>query len=254
MRSAQGSANVQLEEVGVLYFLLHRINETRSETTRSNPLIYMEPFIRTTLKIVDARILRLRKMLEDLRLFDPDFEDVREIYARRNALIRVLDRLPDFQPFAEAIMSQTGDPNIIPSEVDDLIRQSQATSKKGLHICARVQERIQQDTALMSIMESRRAIEESQSVKRLTQLAIVFIPLSYASSVFGMNIQEMTGNGPALWKFIVTSMALLAATVGVSITANIIIRWAKFCFYKVYGGFHTVAYVAKAWYRGELYL
>jgi hypothetical protein len=42
-----------------------------------------------------------------------------------------------------------------------------------------------------------------------SQLAFVFIPLSYATSLFGMNISEMTGNGSKLWVFLVTSLALL---------------------------------------------
>ncbi len=61
----------------------------------------------------------------------------------------------------------------------------------------------------MAIQESRKSIQEAISVKRLTQLAFVFIPLNYVSSLFGININEMTGNGPRLWKFVATSFALL---------------------------------------------
>lgn len=67
----------------------------------------------------------------------------------------------------------------------------------------------------MAIQESRKSIQEAISVKRLTQLAFVFIPLSYVSSLFGMNINEMTGNGPRLWKFVATSFALLIGVLAI---------------------------------------
>lgn len=70
-------------------------------------------------------------------------------------------------------------------------------------------ERQQTLIGAMAIYESRRSIKEAVSVKRLTQLAFVFIPLSYVSSLFGMNITEMSGNGPRLWVFLVTSFSLL---------------------------------------------
>lgn len=40
----------------------------------------------------------------------------------------------------------------------------------------------------MSIRESKKAISEAESVSRLTELAFFFIPLSFATSIFGMQI------------------------------------------------------------------
>jgi hypothetical protein len=80
----------------------------------------------------------------------------------------------------------------------------------------------------MAIQESRRSIKEAVSVKRLTQLAFVFIPLSYASSLFGMNINEMTGNGSSLWIFVVTSLALLISAMCFwGLSSTIQRRWAR---------------------------
>lgn len=46
----------------------------------------------------------------------------------------------------------------------------------------------------MSILESKRAISEAESVSRLTELAFFFIPLSFATSLFGMQIPVSTLN------------------------------------------------------------
>lgn len=75
----------------------------------------------------------------------------------------------------------------------------------------------------LSILESRRAIEVSEramevteraerqahAIGRLTQLAFVFLPLTFVTGVFGMNIKPFNEGAP-IWKFWVT----LACVVG----------------------------------------
>lgn len=51
------------------------------------------------------------------------------------------------------------------------------------------------------IAESQKAIEQAECVKRLTILATFFIPLSFVTSLFGMNFREF-GQGPlCVWLF-----------------------------------------------------
>lgn len=64
--------------------------------------------------------------------------------------------------------------------------------------------RLQLQASLLSIEESRKGIEQSKQVGRLTQLAFVFIPLTFVTGVFGMNITPFGGTAP-LWKFWVTA-------------------------------------------------
>ena len=54
-----------------------------------------------------------------------------------------------------------------------------------------------------SIEESKRGIEEAHMVGRLTQLAFIFLPLTFVTGVFGMNITAFGGGAP-MWKFWVT--------------------------------------------------
>ena len=42
-------------------------------------------------------------------------------------------------------------------------------------------------TAVMSIEESRKAVDQNRSLARLTWLAVTFVPLSFTSSLFSMN-------------------------------------------------------------------
>lgn len=54
-----------------------------------------------------------------------------------------------------------------------------------------------------AIEESRKAIEQSERLKKLTLLATIFIPLTFSTSLFGMNIDLLGENGVRFWWFFV---------------------------------------------------
>lgn len=54
-----------------------------------------------------------------------------------------------------------------------------------------------------TIDESRRAIQQSERVKKLTLLATLFIPLGFSSSLLGMNIDLLGQNSVRFWWFFV---------------------------------------------------
>lgn len=88
--------------------------------------------------------------------------------------------------------------------------------EKTLDTLERLTERARQlsQTRLvyMQIAESRKAIEQADSVRRLTTLAFVFIPLTYVASVFGADILEMDSSRNAK-TFAIASVATTAATI-----------------------------------------
>jgi hypothetical protein len=43
----------------------------------------------------------------------------------------------------------------------------------------------------------------------VTVLAFIFVPISLASSIFGVNVQQINQTGCNLWVFVVTSIVLL---------------------------------------------
>ncbi|KAI5849898.1 hypothetical protein BZA05DRAFT_419697 [Tricharina praecox] len=53
----------------------------------------------------------------------------------------------------------------------------------------------------MSIIESRNAVSQGESISKLTELAFIFIPLSFATSFFGMEIKEWEVNKPRIGHF-----------------------------------------------------
>lgn len=61
----------------------------------------------------------------------------------------------------------------------------------------------------VSIIDSQRSIQEAESVSKLTELAFVFIPLTFAASIFGMEVKELSDPAP-LYAFVLTSLGFVA--------------------------------------------
>jgi len=51
----------------------------------------------------------------------------------------------------------------------------------------RIEVMLQVATSLVQIVDSRRSLREAENVTRLTNLALLFVPLSFVTSLFGMN-------------------------------------------------------------------
>ncbi|KPI35391.1 uncharacterized protein AB675_11702 [Cyphellophora attinorum] len=63
---------------------------------------------------------------------------------------------------------------------------------------------------------SEKSLREAHAVGRLTQLAFIFLPLTFITGIFGMNITAFGGGAP-MWKFYVTTFAILIPFWGMGI-------------------------------------
>ncbi|KAJ5663110.1 Mg2+ transporter protein CorA-like/Zinc transport protein ZntB [Penicillium longicatenatum] len=83
----------------------------------------------------------------------------------------------------------------LPDDIDQMIERLRVTSASL--------------TSNMGLLESRRSIDEAHAVTRLTELAFIFIPLSFATSVFGMQIEPFANPVP-MWNFFVVAISVTA--------------------------------------------
>lgn len=60
------------------------------------------------------------------------------------------------------------------------------------------------------IAESKRAISQARKIEQLTLLAFFFLPLSFTTSFFGMNLGDVGEGGLPLWVWVVVSVPVLA--------------------------------------------
>ncbi|EPE24461.1 Magnesium transport protein CorA, transmembrane region [Glarea lozoyensis ATCC 20868] len=92
-----------------------------------------------------------------------------------------------------------------------IARQTRALHK-GRILEQHVREELQVNSAGLSLQESRKSIDQANSVGRISFLAFIFLPLSLVMSFYGMNISDITGSG-ASWKAFLGSLIALCVLV-----------------------------------------
>jgi CorA-like Mg2+ transporter protein len=74
-------------------------------------------------------------------------------------------------------------------------------------------------TSNMSLLESKRSIAEAKSITKLTELAFLFIPLTFSATLFGMQVEEFNDRAP-----LSTFIAVALATTTISYGSRLLIR------------------------------
>lgn len=106
----------------------------------------------------------------------------------------------------QTTQSESRHPLVFPGldgEMQSLIGQIQ---NLGTRIKA-TQEAINSEMALIN---SKRGIAEAESVTRLTELAFIFVPMTFVAGVFSTQLEELQESPPRAWVFVVTSVSLVA--------------------------------------------
>ena len=85
-----------------------------------------------------------------------------------------------------------------------LLTDLQALESRCARLARQCETRVSLLVSLTQLEESKKAVIQAQQVQSLTQLAFIFIPASFISSVFGMNVSQLK-NGPSIWIFFVVA-------------------------------------------------
>ncbi|KAM7197269.1 CorA-like Mg2+ transporter domain containing protein [Rhypophila sp. PSN 637] len=95
------------------------------------------------------------------------------------------------------------------ADLEDLVRRSE-------DFRGEIQQRIALVSAVQSIMESKKAVQQADAVGVLTAVATFFIPLSFVSSLFGMNVKEISAESTPIWVFCLISIIFTSISLFVS--------------------------------------
>ena len=85
-------------------------------------------------------------------------------------------------------------------DVDLLLADFEAIKKDISDLGRRLENMLPVVTSLVQIMDARQSLAETANISRLTVLALVFVPLSYVSSLFSMNAANGPGS-PFFWVY-----------------------------------------------------
>lgn len=151
---------------------------------------------------IDIEILDDAKMKDRLGLW-------------RQIINRAQRELPELkssmEPFIEFLINLH--PLSSPMEIAAMrleVRQDIQELWKNIdHIIDRLQRTSASLTSNMGLLDSRRSIEEAHAVARLTELAFIFVPMSFAASVFGMQIEPFANPVP-IGNFFIVAIVVTA--------------------------------------------
>ncbi|KAK1753635.1 hypothetical protein QBC47DRAFT_386834 [Echria macrotheca] len=92
-------------------------------------------------------------------------------------------------------------------DIEDLVKRSE-------NQLAMIQQRIATLAALRSIHESQKAINQAELIGAFTALATIYIPFSFTSSLFGMNVKEISAETTSIWIFSLIAVLLTCLSIG----------------------------------------
>jgi hypothetical protein len=62
------------------------------------------------------------------------------------------------------------------------------------------------------LLQTQQAISQAKKVTKLTLIAFIYIPLSFSTSLFGMNVTQLGTDGPSMLIWVATSVPILIVT------------------------------------------
>ncbi|KAJ6260765.1 hypothetical protein Dda_4994 [Drechslerella dactyloides] len=115
---------------------------------------------------------------------------------------------------------------LVQDTVDRAFQDLSFLKDKAALVQQSVTDALNREAATESINEAKQSIAQSQSVNQLTRLAFVFVPLTFATSVFGMNIREWQADDkvPRLTSFIIVALTTTLTTFLVAAASGVVIQ------------------------------
>ena len=150
----------------------------------------------------------MNKRLEDWRKLMSDFAiELPAIDASLRAFLATVFREDQHAEYLSAPVSveQQFQNLKLPEELKNIVEDLDTDIKR---LKKRLDEAYTALRADMQFAESRRSIAETKSVSKLTELAFLFIPLSFTCSLFSMSIIQLQ-KGVPLWIFILTAVIVV---------------------------------------------
>lgn len=203
---------------------LNRALNTQQSPGLSSPYTWLcSLFHMMELKASKEAYHTAMKLAEDEK--QKDVDDIAAVWKDANAtakniaaqrtrlreIIKSMDTLQDEVPYQyqEERLPE------IPTEWDMLRRRFDKLYEQSNDFVYRAEQITSTCLALVQLNETRQAIKQTESVRRLTNLAFVFIPLSLVAGIFSAGIQEMdnhrTVKAFSLTCLLTTVLAIIAA-------------------------------------------
>ena len=181
--------------------LLHMTSDV-IESADTCPLEYTCPWSRSILHQMGTEVKKCQNILtlsSEIEVNDP--QSLENLSSSIDDITRKVDVVIHH---LAALMKKHG---ITGSrKMQEIIDDYTALSRDANETKSHIRDLTNRHVSFWALRESKRSIEEAASVKRLSQLAYIFLPLTFTSSLFSMNIHELQDN--PISAFIITAIIM----------------------------------------------
>lgn len=176
-----------------------------------------------------VHLATFNQITAETTLCEADEVEWKQWYTFRNTLNRFQSDFKAFSRYVKREFGTTVLPELLQKTLEDqedFLAEAQASETL-------LRDLLQAKVGVQSLTESRLSMEEGKrnklrktaaycnvvdqasayGVSTVTILAFIFIPTSLASSIFGMNVQEINNTGKNIWSFLVTAIVLTSVAV-----------------------------------------
>ena len=142
--------------------------------------------------------LQLERLQSNKVVFDRAYryfsDTIAFLYDRESKFIARCSNSENLQQMDKVANRILKDFNFLQREAEDLSRES----REAINILM----------SSISVRESQKGLADARRIQVVTYLAFIFIPLSFVSSLFGMNVQEFSEPAPGTWLFFSVAVPL----------------------------------------------
>ncbi|KAF2103912.1 hypothetical protein NA57DRAFT_70124 [Rhizodiscina lignyota] len=154
-----------------------------------------------SVKQFEYSVMGLPALLKDLSRLDSDLQ---ALQSWRRRTITTMFKLHHVSKFIRTRCLAEPDSGVWTALADDFNELSANADTHG----KRLEAMVPVVTSFIQVLDSRRALAETANISRVTYLALVFVPLTFASSLFSMEVDNAPG-GRAFWMYFAVAVPLL---------------------------------------------
>ncbi|KAK8018782.1 amidase signature enzyme [Apiospora marii] len=229
-RNRKGAAfsHVGLQSSSILFEEYQR--ELDSTRAAIDPLYALSPIFRfylfSNMALLDIIESNMRSELTHSAVTAQESPTMSNLLYNKQILKRHIDSLNEVISFTERFRKHPSYQSIegdlkgkSTGEVASVLDDLHAALQRAESLCDECYQGMGIVAHNATIQEAQKAFAEARSVTKLTKLALVFVPLSFTTSAFGMNIKELGAAGaPSIWLWLVV-------TIGVGIPVLAFFQW-----------------------------
>jgi hypothetical protein len=200
---------------------LHNFDASWIKSANENPIEYLIPFF----ELLEAHCHHVTQSLRIAHQNNAQYSHSPQSTEERDELLftswkDARGHIEDFQSIVgrieayQDIVSAHADTKKHNAErMERVSRTHKRLLDKARNAEQHIRDTIQLNVGNLSLQESRKSLQQADTIGRVSILAFVFLPLSLVTSFFGMNVQQLTGTG-ATWQVITITGSILCTLVG----------------------------------------